>query len=52
MEIIGAPFDLCGHTLGSRLGPAAVRLAGITETLTENFSGVQKPRCKREECRS
>lgn len=34
MEIIGAPFDLCGHTLGSRLGPAAVRLAGITETLT------------------
>lgn len=33
MEIIGAPFDLCGHTLGSRLGPAAVRLADIESTL-------------------
>ena len=29
IEIIGAPFDLCGFQLGSRLGPAAIRLAGI-----------------------
>src|SRR2546423_14355823 len=33
MELIGVPFDLSGKTLGSRLGPAAIRLAGITETL-------------------
>lgn len=34
MEIIGVPFDLCGFRLGSRLGPAAVRLAGLAEALT------------------
>ncbi len=33
IEIIGAPFDLCGMRLGSRLGPAALRLAGLKETL-------------------
>lgn len=33
MEIVGVPFDLCGFRPGSRLGPAAVRLAGIRETL-------------------
>ncbi len=35
VDIIGAPFDLCGQSVGSRLGPAAVRLAGLQETLTE-----------------
>jgi arginase len=29
LDIIGAPFDLCGHTLGSRLGPAAIRSADL-----------------------
>jgi arginase len=33
IEVIGVPFDLCGKRLGSRLGPAALRLAGIRETL-------------------
>jgi len=33
MEIVGVPFDLCGFRPGSRLGPAAIRLAGIRETL-------------------
>ncbi|HEY0867416.1 MAG TPA: arginase [Fimbriimonas sp.] len=33
IEIIGAPFDLCGQRLGSRLGPDALRLAGLEETL-------------------
>ena len=33
IDIIGAPFDLCGKRLGSRLGPAAVRLAGISSAL-------------------
>lgn len=33
IEIIGAPFDLCGMRLGSRLGPAALRLAGLRESL-------------------
>lgn len=33
IEVIGAPFDLCGKRLGSRLGPAAVRLAGLVEAL-------------------
>ncbi len=33
LEVIGAPFDLCGKRLGSRLGPAAVRLAGLVEAL-------------------
>ena len=33
MELIGVPFDLAGKTLGSRLGPAAIRLAGISEAV-------------------
>ncbi len=33
IEIIGVPFDLCGKRLGSRLGPAALRLAGLQPTL-------------------
>jgi len=35
MELIGVPFDLAGKTLGSRLGPAALRLAGISQTLAK-----------------
>lgn len=35
LEIIGAPFDYCGFRPGSRLGPAAVRLAGLTDVLGE-----------------
>lgn len=35
MVIIGTPFDLCGGRLGARLGPAAVRLAGLASTLSE-----------------
>jgi arginase len=33
IEIIGAPFDLCGMRSGSRLGPDALRLAGLKEAL-------------------
>ncbi len=33
IDVIGAPFDLCGRRLGSRLGPAALRLADLIETL-------------------
>lgn len=33
IDIIGAPFDLCGKRTGSRLGPAAIRLAGLEEML-------------------
>ncbi len=32
-EIVGAPFDLCGMQVGSRLGPAALRLAGLAEVI-------------------
>jgi arginase len=35
IEIIGAPFDLAGLRPGSRLGPPAIRLAGIDKTLRE-----------------
>jgi arginase len=35
IDLIGAPFDLCGLRVGSRLGPAALRLAGLRETLVE-----------------
>src|SRR5688572_4175063 len=31
MEVIGVPFDLCGQVPGSRLGPAALRIAGLNE---------------------
>ena len=33
IDVIGAPFDGCGARLGSRLGPAAVELAGLREGL-------------------
>ncbi|MFZ4509298.1 MAG: arginase [Fimbriimonas sp.] len=33
ISIIGAPFDLCGMRLGSRLGPAAIRLAHLGEVI-------------------
>ncbi len=35
VQIIGAPFDLCGLRLGSRLGPAAIRLAGLVDALRD-----------------
>ena len=36
IDIIGAAFDLCGYATGSRLGPAAIRLAGL-QTEIENL---------------
>lgn len=33
MVVIGSPFDLCGYRQGARLGPPAVRLAGLQGTL-------------------
>lgn len=33
VELIGAPFDLCGPVLGSRLGPTAMRLLGVESKL-------------------
>lgn len=33
IEILGAPFDLCGLREGSRMGPAALRMAGLAEGL-------------------
>jgi len=33
VEILGAPFDLCGFRTGSRMGPAALRMAGMVEGL-------------------
>ncbi len=35
IEIIGAPWDGCGFRPGSRLGPAAARLANLASLLTE-----------------
>ena len=35
IDVIGVPFDLCGKRLGSRLGPPALRLAGLTQVLTD-----------------
>ncbi len=35
VEAIGVPFDLCGKRMGSRLGPAALRLAGLEEAFEE-----------------
>jgi len=35
IEVIGVPFDLCGKRLGSRLGPAAIRLAGLIEAFND-----------------
>lgn len=34
LELLGVPFDLCGRRRGSALGPAAIRQAGLEETLT------------------
>lgn len=33
IEVVGAPFDLSGHRQGSRLGPEALRLAGLKGSL-------------------
>lgn len=33
IQLIGVPFDLCGKRTGSRLGPSALRMAGIQEVL-------------------
>lgn len=33
IELIGSPFDGCGRRTGSRLGPAALRMAGMPEAL-------------------
>lgn len=35
IEIIGVPFDYCGKRYGSRLGPDAVRLAGLSKSLSD-----------------
>lgn len=35
IDVIGVPFDLCGKRLGSRLGPAALRLAGLIGVLAD-----------------
>src|SRR5579872_4117773 len=51
VEVIGVPFDLCGRKPGSRLGPAAVRIAdlagamrsiGVEITRDEDITG---PEC-------
>ncbi|MCU0315318.1 MAG: arginase [Fimbriimonadaceae bacterium] len=34
IDLIGVPFDLGGPVLGSRLGPAALRIKGLSSTLT------------------
>lgn len=33
IQIVGVPFDLCGRRPGSRLGPIAVRMAGLAPGL-------------------
>lgn len=43
IQIVGAPFDLCGLRLGSRLGPAAVRLAGLRPALEAAGLTVRDP---------
>lgn len=35
IHIHGAPFDYCGYRVGSRMGPGAVRLAGLAKTLED-----------------
>lgn len=35
IDLIGAPFDRCGRRAGSRLGPAALRLANLATSLAE-----------------
>ncbi len=46
IQIINAPFDLCGRSPGSRLGPWAMHLAGLDEQLVSlgwNLEPVQTP---------
>ncbi len=49
IEIHGVPFDLCGKRTGSRLGPEALRLAGLRETLAalgaknQDFGDLDRP---------
>ena len=33
IQIVGAPFDLCGRRVGTRLGPSAMRLGGLLHGL-------------------
>ncbi len=33
IQIVGAPFDLCGRRIGTRLGPIAIRLCGLVPGL-------------------
>jgi arginase len=33
IQIVGVPFDLCGRRAGSRLGPIAMRIAGLADGL-------------------
>jgi arginase len=35
VEAISVPFDLCGKRMGSRLGPAALKLAGLADAFDE-----------------
>ncbi|MBL8086713.1 MAG: arginase [Chthonomonas sp.] len=35
LDLIGVPFDLCGRSRGSALGPVAMRIAGLHEALTD-----------------
>lgn len=41
IDLIGAPFDLCGRRAGSRLGPAALRLANLAGSLAEAGQSVE-----------
>jgi arginase len=41
MEVIGVPFDLCGQRPGSRLGPEAMRLGGLVESLKNSGFNVR-----------
>jgi arginase len=43
VDVVGAPFDLCGLRLGSRLGPEAVRLAGLAEAFGALGIGLSDP---------
>lgn len=35
IDVFGAPYDLCGLRPGSRMGPAALRMAGLMEGLRD-----------------
>lgn len=43
VRLIYAPFDLCGRAVGSRLGPLAVELSGLHETLRSLGVDVEGP---------